>query len=178
MKKTNLILKMSMAALMTSMYSTGATADAIPGDALAEVIQPLTLAEATKMNFGTIAPTGVASTVVLTPGAGRTGTATLLTGPTTPSLGKFTITGDAAQTFNLAITVTGAAANVLLTDGGVNTMTVTGLTENSSATGVLTGGADAFDIGGTLNVGAAQVAGSYSTANAGGVTFTVTANYN
>jgi len=178
MNKTNLVLKMSMAALMASVYSTSASADAIPGDALAQVIQPLTLAEVTKMNFGTIAPTGVASTVTLTPGAGRTGTATLLAGPTTASLGKFTITGDAAQTFNIALSVTGAAANVLLTDGAGNSMTVTGLTENSAVGGVLTGAADAFDIGGTLNVGATQVGGSYSTANAGGVTFTVTANYN
>ena len=169
-------LKVGLVTLMAGMYSSSSSADAIPGDALANVIAPLTLTEVTKMNFGTIAPTGVASTVRLTPGAGRTGTATLLAGPTTPSLGKFTIQGDAAQTYNLAITTTGGVGAVTLTDAaGANPMTVTLLTENS---GALTGAADPFDIGGTLNVGANQPAGAYSTANTNGVTFTVTANYN
>ena len=172
-------LKVGLVALMASIYSNSASADVITGDAVANVIIPLQLTEVSPMNFGTIAPDLLAATTVtLTPGAGRTGTATLLTGPTTAALGKFTIEGDAAQTFNIAITVTGAAANVLLSDGGGNTMTLTGLTENSSGTGALTGGVDAFDIGGTLNVGINQAAGSYSTANAGGVTFDVTANYN
>ena len=172
-------LKIGLMTLMAGMYSSGASAAAITGDAVANVVIPLSLAEVTPMNFGTIAPDPLAgTTVVLTPAAGRTGTATLLTGPTTASLGKFTITGDAGQTFNIAITVTGAAANVRLENAAGDFMTVTALTENSSATGALTGGADAFDIGGTLNVGANQPAGSYSTATGTGVTFDVTANYN
>ena len=44
--------------------------------------------------------------------------------------------------------------------------------------GALTGGADAFQVGGTLNVGISQAAFAYSTGNPGGATFTLTANYN
>lgn len=178
----NLYLKASAVALMAGIYSSGASAAAIPGDASANVITPLVLTEVTPMNFGTIAPsTTVATTVTLTPGAGRTGTATLLTGPTTASLGKFTIQGDLNQTFSIALSVTGAAPNVRLENAAGDFMTVTALTENSTAIagagGTLTGGVDNFDIGGTLNVAANQPAGAYSTATGTGVTFTVTANY-
>ena len=172
-------LKVGLVALVASIYSNGASADVISGNAAAKVIIPLELIEVTAMNFGTVAPDKLAATsVTLTPGLGRTGTATLLAGPTVASLGKFTIKGDLSQTFNIAISVTGGAPNVLLSDGAGNTMTLTALTEDSDPLGALSGGADAFDIGGTLNLGINQAAGVYSTASGGGVTFDVTANYN
>jgi hypothetical protein len=53
-------------------------------------------------------------------------------------------------------------------------MTVNAFSSNPSGTGTLTGGSEVLNVGATLNVGAAQPAGTYT--NAAG--FTVTVNYN
>ncbi len=51
-------------------------------------------------------------------------------------------------------------------------MTVDTFNDDAGATPTLVGGSDTFNVGATLNVGAAQVAGTYSG------TFAVTVNYN
>jgi hypothetical protein len=64
----------------------------------------------------------------------------------------------------------------VLSDGGGNSMTVNTFTDNSS--GTLPAATETFQVGATLNVGINQAAGAYSTANAGGTPYTITANYN
>lgn len=168
----NQYLKLGLAALMASVYSTGVSADVVPGNADATVIAPLLLVEVTAMDFGTLAGGTAAGAVVMDTAGARTpsGGATVIAG-SPGAAGAFTIQGAAAQAFTLSITGTAT-----LTDGSGNSMTADTFTNTTP--GALTGAADAFSVGGTLNVGASQVAGGYSTANAGGATFTVTANYN
>lgn len=171
MRKSNQLVKLGLAVLMASMYSTSASADVIPGNAAATVIAPLLLVEVTAMDFGTLSGGTAAGTVVMTTASAMSSTGGASTLASAPgAAGAFTIQGAAAQAYTL--TISGTAT---LTDGGVNSMTADTFTNNAVA---LTGGADAFQVGGTLNVGASQVAGAYSTANAGGATFTLTANYN
>jgi hypothetical protein len=157
------------------MFSTSATADIIPGNATANVIAPLLLVEVTPMNFGDVAGGTGTGTVVMDLVGGRTvtGDASALASGA-GSAGAFTIEGAAGLAFTLSVTGTAT-----LTDGGGNSMTVDTFTENGSAVTLSgTGTPDAFAIAGTLHIGASQVANPYSTANAGGATFTVTANYN
>jgi hypothetical protein len=52
-------------------------------------------------------------------------------------------------------------------------MTVDTWTSNPSGTGTLTSGTSTLNVGGTLNVGASQVAGVYTASDA----FTVTVDY-
>lgn len=172
MKKSNLVLKAGVAALLASVYSTGASADVINGNATANVIAPLLLAETTAMNFGDVAGGTDIGTVILDTAGGRTvtGDASALAG-TTAAAGAFTIQGEAALAFTLSVTGTAT-----LSDGGTNTMTVDTFTETGTAL-TLNGAAQTFKIGGTLHIDASQPAGVYSTAT-GGAPFTVTANYN
>lgn len=175
MRKSNQLVKLGLAALIAGMYSTGVSADIISGNADANVIAPLLLVETTAMNFGDVAGGTGAGTVVLDLAGARTVTgdaSTLASGA--GSAGAFTIEGAAGLAFTLSVTGTAT-----LSDGGGNTMTADTFTENGSAVTLTgTGSPDAFQIGATLNLGAGQAAGAYSTANAGGATFTVTANYN
>jgi hypothetical protein len=57
---------------------------------------------------------------------------------------------------------------------GSNTMSVNAFTSNPDGTGTLTGGTQTLKVGATLNVGASQAAGTYTSATP----FTVTVNYN
>ena len=175
MKKSNLVLKAGVAALLASVYSSGVSADVIDGNASANVIAPLLLVETTAMNFGDVAGGTSTGTVVLDLTGARTvtGDANALASGA-GAAGEFTIEGAAGLAFTLSVTGTAT-----LTDGGANSMTVDTFTENGSAVTLTgTGTPDGFQIGGTLNIGASQAAGSYSTLNLGGAPFTVTANYN
>lgn len=174
MKKSNLVLKAGVAALLASVYSTSASADIIDGNATANVIAPLLLAETTAMNFGDVAGGTAAGTVELDTAGLRTATgdaSALASGAGTA--GQFTIEGAAGLAFTLSVTGTATLSD------GTNTMTVDTFTENGSAVTLSGSGTpDSFQIGGTLHIGASQPAGAYSTLNAGGVPFAVTANYN
>ena len=107
--------------------------------------------------------TGGGSVSVGTGGA-RTCATTLVCSGATTSAG-FSVSG--ATGMNVAISVPGS---VTLTETGGGSMAATLV---SSATSLTLAGtaADAFSVGGTLNVGATQAAGAYAG------TFTVTVNY-
>ena len=174
MRKSNRLVKLGLAALAASMVSTSANADVIPGNATATVIAPLILIEVTPMNFGTIAGGASAGTVAMDLLGARvtTGGATALASAP-GAAGQFTIQGANATAFTLTLTT-----DAVLDNGAGITMglAAASLLENANVL-TLDGTAQAFQISGTLSVGALQAAGTYSTAT-GGTPFTVTANYN
>jgi hypothetical protein len=140
--------------------------------ATATIVGPIGITNTANMNFGNVAVSNVAGTVVMTPAAVRsvTGGCTLPAVTGTVAAGAFNVTGAAAYTY--AITLPAAATTI--TSGG-NTMTVNTWTSNPSGTGTLSaGGSQALTVGATLNVGASQAAGTYVS----GTPFTVTVNYN
>jgi hypothetical protein len=140
--------------------------------ATATIVGPIGITNTANMNFGNVAVSNVAGTVVMTPAAVRsvTGGCTLPAITGTVAAGAFNVTGAASYTY--AITLPAAATTI--TSGG-NTMTVNTWTSNPSGTGTLSaGGSQALTVGATLNVGASQAAGTYVS----GTPFTVTVNYN
>ena len=140
--------------------------------ATATIVGPIGITNTANMNFGNVAVSTSAGTVVLTPAGLRsvTGGCTLPAITGTVAAGAFNVTGAANYTY--AITLPAAATTI--TSGG-NTMTVDTWTSTPSGTGTLSaGGSQALNVGATLNVGASQVAGTYVS----GTPFTVTVNYN
>jgi hypothetical protein len=129
------------------------------------------------MNFGNVASSASSGTVVLTPAGARstTGGVTLPTTVGTTTAASFTVTGEADFTY--AITLPAGATTIA---SGGNTMTVDVWSSDTNPAGaVLTGGTSDLTVGATLNVGANQPAGAYSSSNAGGTgDFTITVNYN
>ena len=135
-------------------------------------IVPLSITELVSMDFGTLAAGPVAGTVVLGTGSGRTASGDvqlLASGPGTA--GQFQLTGEAGQTYSVSF------SSGVLASGVGNLMTLNAFSSNASGT-VPGSGNETFEVGGTLNVGSNQPAGSYSTLNGGGSPYTVTVNYN
>lgn len=131
--------------------------------ATAEIVTPLTINKTVDMNFGKVAVTAAAGTVVLSPTGATSVTGGCTTQGGTVAAATFTVTGQAAQTY--AVTL---PASCTLSDG-TNNMTVNTFT--SDHTGALP---ETLHVGATLNVLGSQPAGVYnSTAD-----FTVTVNYN
>ena len=139
--------------------------------ASATIVAPIALSKTVDMNFGNVASSAAAGTVVLTPAGSRSATlgATLPATIGTVAAASFTVTGTAGYTYSITLPV----AATTITSGG-NNMTVSSFTSSPTPTGLLTGGTQTLTVGATLNVGAAQPAGTYVS----GTPFNVTVNYN
>lgn len=130
--------------------------------AKARILAPLTIANTSDLDFGTIVSGTGASTVAVS-SAGAVSCGTGLTCLGTTSAANFNLGGTSGA--NVTISV---PASVNLTSGA-NSMTATLASSAASLTLGASGGS--FQVGGTLSVAANQAAGSYTG------TFTVTANY-
>ena len=143
--------------------------------ASATIITPISIAKNVDMAFGNVAVSATTGgTVILAPAGTRTtggaGGVTLPATTGTVAGADFTVTGQASYTY--AITLPSTAT---LTDGATHTMIVNAFTSFPATTGVLSGGGTQdLKVGATLNVSAAQTAGTYTNATA----VPVTVNYN
>src|SRR3954469_25059606 len=143
--------------------------------ASATIITPISITKTVDMNFGNVAVSAtIAGTTVLAPAGTRTtggaGGVTLPATTGTVAAASFTVSGQGSYTY--AITL---PSSCTITDASSHTMTVNAFTSSPATTGTLNGsGTQTLTVGATLNVAAAQAAGSYT--NAAGVPVTV--NYN
>jgi len=142
--------------------------------ASATIITPITIVKNVDMNFGNVAVSAsLAGTVVLVPAGTRTtggaGGVTLPSTTGTVAGADFTVSGQGSYTYAITLPTT-----VNITSGS-NTMTVNTFTSSPATTGTLsTGGTQDLKVGATLNVSAAQAAGTYTNSTA----VPVTVNYN
>ena len=128
------------------------------------LIVPISIAKTTDMNFGTVAASATAGTVLLDYADGRsaTGGASLPAGGgTLAKTAVFTVTGEGTSTFSIAI----PAAPITLTGSVAGTMTVSDFVADLGAGGTLVAGSKVIKVKATLNVPANTVAGTYSNAS-------------
>lgn len=138
--------------------------------ATATIIGPLALTKVSDMDFGTIAVTGTAGTVVLGTDNSRLATGPALVPPAAGVAASFTVAGEASRAFTITLPANGTVTLV----NGANSMAVNNFLHSAGGTPALDGtGAAAFTVGATLSVAANQAAGVYTSAN-----FPVTINYN
>ncbi len=135
------------------------------------IVTPIAITKTMDMNFGNVAVSTAAGTVVLAPAGTRsnTGGVTLPATAGTVTSASFNITGMAGYTYSITLPSTATTVS-----SGSNNMTVTTFTSTPSLTGTLTGGISTLKVGATLNVGPSQAAGTYTSATP----FSVTVNYN
>lgn len=154
------------AAVLAAIYSQTAIAADVTGTATANVLAPLTITQATQMDFGDVAgDTASATTVVLTTAGATSSIDGAYTGGS-PAAGGFDVTGGDNLAYNITL-----PASTTLTDGG-NSMTVDNFNHDAGGAPALNGSGNAsFNVGATLNLGAAQPAGVYNG------TYTVTVDY-
>ena len=158
------------ATMLAAIYSQTAFAADATGNAAANVLAPLSITQnGPGMNFGSVSgDTASATTVILTPAGTVSSPDGAFVVPTSGAVpGIFDVIGAP----NAAYDITLPAAAVTLTSGG-DTLTVDTFTDDTAGTGTLApAGTDSFNVGATLNLGAAQPVGNYTG------TFTVTVNY-
>jgi hypothetical protein len=171
MKKITLVI--SMIALYVGFSSTASAQVTASAPTHATVVAPISIALDTDMNFGNVAVSSSAGSVILAPDSGRTKTlgATLPATPGTVTAAQFTVSGEAGYTFIITLPTTDFTITKATT---LETMTLNSFNSTPDATGTLTAGSEIILVGATLNIGANQVAGLYE--NAAG--FDVTVNYN
>jgi hypothetical protein len=175
MKK--LIVLFAAIVLVSGLTSTVKAQVAATATGSATIITPISIVNAGNMNFGNIAvKSSAGGTVILATDGSRTtggaGGVTLPQAKGTVSTASFTVNGLAASTYAITLPTT----DYTISDGSNHTMIVNGFTSNPSGTGTLSsGGAQTINVGATLNVGAGQVANTYTNST---TPFSVTVNYN
>lgn len=146
---------------VSAMFAGVARAASTSADATATIITPIAIAKVDDLRFGTFASSTSGTVVMSTAGArSATGGVVLPTGSAAGGAARFTVTGEAAATYTVTLPV--GAATIT---SGANNMTVDTWTSNpgtSAGAGLLTGGTQTLLVGGTLNVGASQAAGTYT----------------
>ncbi|WP_217602163.1 DUF4402 domain-containing protein [Chitinophaga sp. GbtcB8] len=171
MKSTAIFYTLTLG-LMSLGISTKAQETA-SATATATIVTPIAITKDVDMNFGILSvQSTTGGTVVLTPAGVRTpsGGVTLPVDNGTVTAASFTVTGLEDYTYNVTL-----PSSALTITSGSNTMTVTSFTSSpSGSNGTLTGGTETLNVGATLNVSAAQPAGTYVS----GTPFNVTVNYN
>jgi Domain of unknown function (DUF4402) len=164
------------AAIMLAVSSSASAQVTKTATATANIVTPISLNKTFDMNFGNVAVSSTAGTVVLPAAAGApsrtlTGGVTLPTINGTVTAAAFAVGGEPSYTYAITIPST----DLTITNGASNTMIVNAFVCSLGATGTLDGtGAQTLYIGATLNVGASQASGSYVS----GTPFSVTVNYN
>ena len=171
MKSTTIFYTLTLG-FMTLGISTKAQETAT-ATATATIVTPISISNDQDMNFGILSVQSTAGgTAVLTPAGARsvTGGVTLPADNGTVTPASFTVSGVATYTYSITL-----PSSPLTITSGSNTMTVTAFTSTPSGTGTLnSSGEQTLNVGATLNVSAAQPAGTYVS----GTPFNVTVNYN
>jgi Mat/Ecp fimbriae major subunit len=146
-----------------AMVSTGANAATQTATAEVDILAPVTLSQTAGLDFGIVAAGAASGTVTLPTGSNTRTCSVGLACVGTASRGVFSVT--AVDTYVVNITVD---ASTVLTGAGTDM----NLTLNPGITSIVANGAaQTFYVGGTLTVGAAQAAGTYTG------TYDVSANY-
>ena len=138
----------------------------------ATIITPIAIEKDVDMNFGNIAVSPTLGGTVVLPTSGartKTGGVTLPVVTGTVSAASFTVTGEGNSTYSITLP---SSAITLTSPSG--TMTVENFVSTPSNTGALNNGSQEVKVGATLNVGAAQPAGTYTNESS----LFVTVNYN
>jgi len=136
--------------------------------ATVDIVGSIGISQTTGMSFGDIATTG-AGTVILDTANGVSGGGNNIPAGGTVTSAVFAITGDDVGyvvTMPASITLTGPG-----NDMTIDTFTYLAEDAATDGTGTISGGNGTMTVGGTLNVGSPQTAGTYS------ATYSVTALY-
>ena len=154
MKLKTLIAGIAMALGVTFLAQAAWAQNSASANASATVVDPIALSATADLNFGSFEPGASGGTVIVDQAgaASETGTVVRVPSGNPTSAAAFDVTGQ-----------DGAGYDILATSGGLLGPGPTmALAPDAPANGTLAGGADSFNVGGTLTVAAGQTPGDYS----------------
>ena len=156
MRNSIRIAAMSAAAIAAVSFGSAASAaTTATATATAEILSTLTVTNTAGLDFGQVAVNGAGTLRVAGNGAVTCSANLVCTG--TRQASNFDVTGTAGVAVSAVVTT----ASVSLASGA-NTMTLNNFDIYYPNGTTLVAGATSFNVGGTLNVGAAQAAGVYN----------------
>jgi spore coat protein U-like protein len=173
MKKVTIILTgvilMTIASVSVKAQAT-ATATA---ESSATIVATLEIAKSSDLNFGNLAVTETAGTVVMSPNSAgtrtREGGVSLPVVNGTVSAAEFTVTGQSGYAYSISL-----PTSILLSGDGADMTVDSFTTDKTDNTSALNGTTDSFYVGAKIHVNAGQTPGLYT--NEDGLSVTV--NYN
>ena len=162
MTKTQKLMVAASVFAFTAFLVSGERAEAITGNATAQIAIPVTISESTALDHGTVTASGSLGTVTISVAGvrGVTGGVTELGG--SPSQGIFAVTGEANNAFTTTMDATSSLS-------GPGTAMIATLSNDAPSN--LSSGSATINVGSSLAVAASQTAGAYSG------TFSITVNY-
>jgi Mat/Ecp fimbriae major subunit len=159
-------LALAAVSVAVGLGSHQALAASQTGHASAQIVQAISISENTQMAFGFVIPPAGAANVVLSTGGVPSGAGFTFQGGA--AAGNFTAHGTATE----PAIITFSSGDTLVGPAGSTPMALDTYTTDAGASPVFqAGNVLTFNVGATLHVGAAQMAGPYSG------TYTVTVNY-
>lgn len=169
----NMSKALMMGTALVTLSALDAHAAPGTGSMSAVVLTPIVVAAPTDINFGSITHAGVGGTVVVTPTGGRQagGGPTQVVGLGNETFGVLSISGATGVNIDLAMTATSFAVSNGTATMAVNAFNIDVDAGGTAETITLTASPGTVPIGATLNVGAAQAAGTYTG------TYNLTAGY-
>jgi Mat/Ecp fimbriae major subunit len=141
-------------------FNTTALAASATANATATIVQAITIAKTADLGFGSVAPSATGGNVTVSTADTRTACTGGQFCSGTVTSGGFSVAG--APSFAYAITLPASAITITRVSG-TETMSVSTFGHGAGASPALSAvGAASFKVGGTLAVGANQVAGTYT----------------
>lgn len=170
MKKLGILLASLFVMTLATQHVKAQNQDDVTATAKATIVQAISIAESSQLNFGKIIAASTAGKVAIQTTGIRTiasGNIVLFNQGSAHQAGVFTVSGTPNATYYLVfptqISLTGPT--------GSTPMTVEGFVHSANGT-LNSSGEETFNVGATLNVGANQTPGEYTG------TYQVTAAYN
>src|ERR1700712_5103313 len=164
--------KMLSLAILASGFSASCFAQSTAtASTTATLVVPISIVKVFDLNFGTVASSSTAGTVVIDFASNRTvtGGVTLPAGSLAQKTAQFAVTGQLTGNFSIAVT----GSPITLTGSVAGTITAGTFLVDAGTTSTLVLGTKTINVGGTLVVPADTVAGVYTNANG----LFVTVNY-
>jgi len=160
------VFMLSGIAMLASQTASASTAT---GASSVTVIQPITIANVTPLQFGAVVSGGSSGTVVMSSAGARSVTGgSVLGNAGSAGAATFAVVGLPSATYSITL-----PSSVTVADLSSNNMTIDTFTSNPSGTGSLSVlGTQTLNVGATLHVNANQATGLYTG------TFDVTVVYN
>ena len=167
-------LTLSALALAVVAATGSASAAVATATSTSTVVTPIAISKNADLSFGSFAPGATSGTVTVSPNNTRAVSGGVVALGSGATAAQFAVTGQDGSTYSITLggSTSLTSGSDTMTFTSISDLTASAATSGNVSGGTLTGGAQTIYVGGVLDVGANQAAGTYTG------TVTATVEYN